>query len=989
VKLRVLHVEDNPLDAELMSRLFTDSGCYEVAWTRVETEADYLSALASGTDIVIADYSLPQFSGLRALELLKGRQPDLPFILVSGTIGEEKAAEAIRLGAHDYLLKDRLTRLVRAVAEAMERAAHKKAKADIEAGLRRAQAMAKLAHVITGPDGAFESWSETLPQLAGVEADRLPRSTRAWLQLIHPADRDLFRAKALEAACTRTRTDVRYRLHRPGSAALHVRQTMEPLIAGHPAPRSTRWFNTLQDITDQVLAQQELRESEGLKSAILEASLDALVTIDEAGRIGEFNPAAEAIFGFCREQVLGKPMAELLIPPRLREAHERGLERYRATGDAPILGKRLELEALRADGSEFPVELAVVPIAGRATPTFAAFIRDITQPKLAQARINRLNRVYAVLSGINSAIVRIRDRQKLFEEACRIAIEAGQFIMAWIGIVDNCAARVTPVAAAGGVGDFLERAPLAVLENKPGGHCLVGRAVRAKTAMVSNDVKRDPQGLMRKELEERGINSVALLPLLLNGEAVGIVALYATDVGFFDEQEMRLLGELASDISYALDHIEKSEKLNYISYYDPLTGTPNRTLFQERLKVQLEDAARDKQKLALLIVDIERFKTINDTLGRHAGDALLKEIAKRIKQGGQPTSWFARIGADQFALVVPEVGSEEELARRVEQRLGQVFGTPFTVADTQLRISARIGIALFPTDGTDTESLFRNAEAALKKAKATGERYLFYTQEMTARIAENLTLENKLRQALERDEFILHYQPKVELEGRRIVGLEALLRWQSPELGLVPPMKFIPLLEETGLIIQVGAWALKRAARDHRVWADAGLNPPRVAVNVSAIQLRQRDFVRMVEQAIIQEGASPGIDLEITESLIMENIQSTIQKLAELRRLGVGVAIDDFGTGYSSLAYLARLPAETLKIDRSFIKTMAEDPGTMTLIQTIISLAHSLHLRVVAEGVETEEQARILRLLRCDEAQGYLFSRPVPSGDIAALLQTS
>jgi diguanylate cyclase (GGDEF)-like protein/PAS domain S-box-containing protein len=971
-----------------MSRTFRAAG-YDVAWTRVETEPDYLTALASTPDVVVSDYSLPQFSGLRALELLKARQPDLPFILVTGTIGEEKAAEAMRLGAHDYLLKDRLGRLPAAVKTAVRQTNERAARREAEAGLLRAQAMAKLAHIITSPDGAFESWSETLPQLAGVEADRLPRSTRAWLEIVHPADRELFRAKAIQASYTRARTDLEYRLRRPAGSVIYVRQTMEPLITVCPAPRSARWFNTLQDITDQVRAQEQVRESEGLNSAIVEASLDGLVTMDETGKIVEFNPAAQAIFGFSREQAQGKAMAELLIPPRLREAHARGFERYLVTGDAPIFGRRLELEALRADGSEFPAEVTVVPIAGRATRTFAGFIRDITERKLAAERIKRLNRVYAVLSGINSAIVRIRDRQGLFDEACRIAVESGDFVMAWIGILDNQASIVRPVATCGDVRDFFERAPLELLENRSGGHGLTGLAVRSKAAVLSNDVKNDPHSLMPRELDERGINSLALLPLIVSGEAAGVIALYAADIGFFDAEEMRLLGELAGDVSYALDHIEKAEKLDYISYYDPLTGAPNRTLFHERLKLQLENAAREKQKLALLIVDVERFKTINDSLGRHAGDALLKEIAERIKQGGHPTSWFARIGADHFALVVLGISSEAELARSVERRLGEIFGTPFVIADTQLRISARLGIALFPADGADSESLFRNAEAALKKAKVTGERYLFYTPEMTARVAEKLSLENKLRQALEKEEFVLHYQPKVTLEERRIVGVEALIRWQSPEAGLVPPMKFIPLLEETGLILEVGAWALKRAALDYRAWAQAGLKPPKVAVNVSAIQLRQRDFVRTVEQSITQDGATAGIDLEITESLIMENVQESIHKLDELRRLGVGVAIDDFGTGYSSLSYLARVPAETLKIDRSFIKAMAEDPTTMTLVQTIISLAHSLNLRVVAEGVETEEQAKMLRLLRCDQMQGYLFSRPVSRDDMAALLQGS
>jgi diguanylate cyclase len=258
---------------------------------------------------------------------------------------------------------------------------------------------------------------------------------------------------------------------------------------------------------------------------------------------------------------------------------------------------------------------------------------------------------------------------------------------------------------------------------------------------------------------------------------------------------------------------------------------------------------------------------------------------------------------------------------------------------------------------------------------------------MTARVAETLTLENKLRLALEKGEFVLHYQPKVDLETGAIVGVEALIRWQSPDKGLVPPLHFIPLLEETGLILPVGRWALTRGARDHRSWVEQRLQPPRVAINVSAMQLRQRDFVRVVEDAIIDGVAPTAIDLEITESLVMEDIKENIEKLKAIRELGVNIAVDDFGTGYSSLGYLAQLPVQSLKIDRSFIVKIGRDPNAMTLVSTIISLAHSLHLKVIAEGVETEEQAKFLRLLRCDQMQGYLFSKPLPLAEITALLR--
>jgi diguanylate cyclase (GGDEF)-like protein/PAS domain S-box-containing protein len=862
-KIRVLHVEDNPGDARLMERAFGQAG-YDAEWTRVETEAEYQSALESLPQVVISDYTLPQFSGLRALELVKQARPEIPFILVSGTIGEEKAAEAIRLGADDYLLKDRLGRLPaaveRAVRDAEDRAANKREKTEMDAGLRRAQVMAKLAHVITGPDGAFESWSETLPQLVGVDADRLPRSIRAGLGIMHPQDRALLCEKCIDAGRTRQPTEMEYRLQRPDGSSIHVRQTMEPLVAEHEAHGPLRWFNTLQDITEEVRAQE---------------------------------------------------------------------------------------------------------------------------------RIKRLNRVYAVLSGINAAIVRIRDRRELFQESCRIAVEAGSFVMAWIGVVDREASIVRPVASAGDVRDFFDAAPMSVTETKPGGQGLVGHAIREKKSMISNDVQNDPQRRMKKEFAARSINSVAILPLMVGGETIGVLALYASDVGFFDEQEMRLLTDLAGDVSFALDHIEKAEKLDYVSYYDPLTGAPNRTLFHERLKLQLEDAARENEKLALLIVDVERFKTINDTIGRHAGDELLKKICSRIRQGKYPTSWFARIGADHFAIVVPDVTTEEELARRIENRLEQIFASPFTGLGMELRISARVGVAVSPGDGADADALLRNAEAALKKAKTTGERYLFYAQEMTERVAENLSLENKLRRAIERNEFVLHYQPKVNLANRDIVGVEALIRWQSPELGLVPPGKFIPLLEETGLILQVGAWALTRAALDHRGWVEQKLKAPRVAVNVSQIQLRQRDFVRVVEQAIIEGVVPTGIDLEITESLVMQDVQANIEKLKAVRALGIRIAVDDFGTGYSSLAYLARLPVETLKIDRAFISSMLDDPNAATLVQTIISLAHSLQLKVIAEGVETEEQAKLLHLLRCDQMQGYLFSKPLPLEQLTALLKAN
>jgi diguanylate cyclase (GGDEF)-like protein len=380
------------------------------------------------------------------------------------------------------------------------------------------------------------------------------------------------------------------------------------------------------------------------------------------------------------------------------------------------------------------------------------------------------------------------------------------------------------------------------------------------------------------------------------------------------------------------------------------------------------------------MIDLERFKKFNDSLGRAAGDALLQQVAEWLAGNAGGSHVVARVDADHFAVVIPEVTYEHELARLLETAIATFLSHSFNLNDTQYRISAKAGVALFPDDGADADTLLKNAEAALKKAKAAGDRYLFYAQKMTDTIAGTLGIENRLRQALENQEFVLHYQPKVNLVTGKLTGAEALIRWKDPSSGLVPPARFIPILEETGLILEVGRWALRTAIADYTRWRSTGLAAVRIAVNVSPLQLRSRRFVAEIEEAIsIAAGACAGLELEITESLIMEDVEHTIVSLMAIRALGVKIAIDDFGTGFSSLSYLAKLPVDTLKIDRSFITDMASAAGGLILVSVIVNLAHELKLNVVAEGVETEEQLRQLRSLRCDEMQGYLYGKAVPA----------
>jgi diguanylate cyclase (GGDEF)-like protein len=617
----------------------------------------------------------------------------------------------------------------------------------------------------------------------------------------------------------------------------------------------------------------------------------------------------------------------------------------------------------------------------------AALTAEVAERKRAEARVMRLNRVYAVLSGINTTIVRTRDRQALFDEVCRISVEHGGFRMAWTGLLEPNGLDITPAAKAGAHEGYLDRIRLTARKDEHDSCLLLAEAARQQAPAVCNDIAADPRmARWREAALERGFRSLVVFPLRAGDKMVGVLLLYAPEKDFFDTEEMKLLAEIAGDISFALDHIEKAERLDYLAYYDSVTGFANRALFQERLAEHLRTADRERDRFAVCIFDVERFKTINDTLGRRAGDELLKQIGARMARAAGDPARLARIGADGFALVIPDVLTEDDAARRLEQELRAGFDASFTVDGTELRLSAKAGLALFPNDATDGEALFANAEAAWKKAKQTGERFVFYTQKMTDAVAHNFSLENKLRRALEKEEFVLHYQPRVDLETHRIAGVEALIRWRSPERGLVPPMQFIPLMEKTGLILDAGDWAVRQAVIDHRNWVDQGLPSPRIAVNISAIQLRQRNFVDAMTDAIGRGPAASVIDLELTESLLMEDIPGNVEKLKALRALGVRFVIDDFGTGHSSLSYLAKLPVDTLKIDRSFIVTMLEDPGAMTLVQTIISLAHSLKLAAVAEGVETEEQARMLRLLRCDQMQGYLVSKPLPMAEMTALL---
>lgn len=620
-----------------------------------------------------------------------------------------------------------------------------------------------------------------------------------------------------------------------------------------------------------------------------------------------------------------------------------------------------------------------------------ALTAEISRRKEYEARIVRLNRIYSVLSGINTTIVRVRGRQELFDKACRIAVDHGQFVFTWIGIFHADTQNITPMAKAGRDDGYLSQINLANVIVSPGNSWLITEAIKWVKPAICNDltlITHEHTRAWHAPALDRGYHSKVVLPLIVDSHLAGIFVLYAPETGFFDEEEMTLLTEMAGDISFAMDHLKKEERINYLAFFDAVTDLPNRALFVDRVDQRISTTHHDHEILSVIILDLERFSSINESLGHQAGDSLLRQLGKRLKQLLYETDILAHLSADYFAIAITHGEDSTGIAHVLEKVLFGIQDQPFLIGGQELRVSARAGTSSYPADGQNTDTLLRNAETALKKAKLSYDKHLFYAPEFNARVTEKLKLETKLRRAIEEEQLVLHYQPKVDLESGQISGLEALMRWKDPDNGLVPPLSFIPLLEETRMILEAGRWALDKAISDSKKWQAMGLNPPKVAVNVSPIQLRQKDFVSMVASVINgAKNVTIGLELEITESVIMQDIEANIQKLRIIRDMDIEVAIDDFGTGYSSLSYIAKLPVNVLKIDRAFIINMTNNPDDLNIVSAIISLAHSLNLRVIAEGVETNEQAQLLRELKCNEIQGYLFSPGVPAEKVEEFLR--
>jgi diguanylate cyclase (GGDEF)-like protein/PAS domain S-box-containing protein len=713
-------------------------------------------------------------------------------------------------------------------------------------------------------------------------------------------------------------------------------------------------------------------EEERFRSTLDSAPVATLM-VDNHGIIKMANQLARSLFRYQPHQLVGLPI-ETLIPERFHQNHSGFRRQYINDPKQRMMGVGRDLFALRQDGTEFPAEIALNPVKTAAARFVMVAVVDITERIEAEQQILRLNRTHKVLSGINTLIVRAQSRKVLCEEATRITVKEGKLFAALIVEYDHEAGRCNVLhahaAAHKGIvtrqlSDFAKDTILECLEK----HC----------AVVHNDLRAKPHDDQFKDLLALDIQAMAALPLTLPHESKkAAFVLFRHEPFAFDQNEMTLLQEVAGDVSFAIITLEKNQRLEHLTYFDTVTDLPNRVLLTDRLRQAMHQVDKRQDVLSILYVDIDRFKQVNESLGHSGGDEVLRQVAQRIRACISKADTISRWGGDEFIVLLPGQGAAEvtAIANCITDELHSVI-----ILDNgqELFISCSMGIAEYPFSGRDVDVLINGARSAMAAIKAHGgNNYQHFVPGSKDTQGDGLALETSLRHALAQDQFQLFYQPQIDITSRKVVGLEALIRWEHPTQGMIAPDSFIPLAEKTGLIIPIGEWVLREACR--QAVAAPGL---KMAVNLSARQFHQDNLVAVVQQILIETGMSPAdLELEITESALIYNVESAIITMEELIGLGVSISLDDFGTGYSSLSYLKRFPIDTLKIDKSFITEVTTNPGSEIIVNTIIAMAHSLKLKVIAEGVETEEQLAMLRERGCDQVQGYLFSRPLPYQEV-------
>jgi diguanylate cyclase (GGDEF)-like protein/PAS domain S-box-containing protein len=929
--VRILMVSDSTDDVALLVKEL-ERGGYQPICRRVDSRETLIDALTDGRwDAILSDFQWNGFGALSALAIMKERDLDIPFLIVSDTMGEETAVRAIKAGAHNCIPKNSLGRLAptleRELRESQirhERHLAQKAVRESEARFRTLAETASDVILTVNPAGQILFANRAAERVFGVPIPALIGEPLTRLLPEFPVDR--LGVNDADFPHSSLRAPVALDGRRADGSAISLEISLGGFV------KSGRPLVTViaRDVAERKKAELALRESEERLRTLVQSAPLVLFAIDNQGRFEHVEGKGLEVAGFKPEDIVGRTIVDIYPQhPHVIETVRRALLGESFTAVVPIDQVIWEVRFnSRRDEQGEPIGAVGVAI-------------DVTEQQRARRAADRSETRY----------------RHLFERNL-----AGVFRTTVDGRILDCNESFARI--------FGYESRQEALEHPAWDFYLTAEdRNRALVRLQENQTLSNYEHCLRRR-------DGTLVWVLENGSLVE-----------GPDGEATIIEGTLIDIT---ERKRAEEQVKHLAFHDTLTGLPNRLLFNDRLHLAILQARRRQQRLATLFLDLDRFKLINDSLGHSVGDELLRRVAERVIGCVREGDTVARLGGDEFTVLVPGISQDEDAAK-IAQKILEVVRAPFEIGGREFFLTTSIGVAIYPSDGHDLENLLRNADTAMYRAKERGrDTYQLYTASMNSKALERLSLESRLRQALVNDELVIYYQPLLDLRTGRIRGAEALLRWQHPGLGLLPPAEFISLAELSGLIVPIGQWVLRSACAQVRRWQEMGFGQMSVAVNLSARQFQQADLVRHVTDALEQAKIpAASLDLEITESNAMQNAEVSISTLQDLKGLGIRLSMDDFGTGYSSLNYLKRFPIDRIKIDQSFVRDVPHDADDAAIAAAVIAMAHRLELTVVAEGVETEDQLAFLRQNQCDEMQGYLYSAPVSAEEFEKLLRAN